>query len=106
MRPSISRLILPIYPDLINHKTTMHVPMLGLEARTSYASHRLTLWLLMRLSSHTRCWKRPKICGLTTSVHFITHEASERCRDELLSPENGHEVAILLHLATMLHGMG
>ena len=73
MRPSISRLILPIYPDLIDHQTTM---------------------------------KRPRICGFTTSVHFITHEAPERCKDDLMSPENPHEVAIILHLAALCQGMG
>ena len=73
MRPAISRLIAPIYPDLLNHPTTKG---------------------------------RPRIAGLTTCVHFITHNAPERARDDLQSPENPHEVAILTMLCALLHGVG
>ena len=60
MRPSIAKLIAPIYPELLNHQTTHG---------------------------------RPRVAGFTTSVHFITHEAPEhRGREDLLSPENPHEV--------------
>ena len=50
MRPSIARLIKPIYADLIDHPTTRG---------------------------------RPRIAGLTSCVHFITHNAPERSRDDL-----------------------
>jgi len=62
MRPSIARLIAPIYSDLLNHASTH---------------------------------KRPRVTGLSSCVHFITHEAPERRRDDLCSPENPHEVAII-----------
>ena len=73
MRPSISRLIRPIYKDLLDHESTKG---------------------------------RPPVAGLASCVHFITHAAPERSRDELLSPENPHEVTILTMLAALLHGLG
>ena len=39
-------------------------------------------------------------------MSFITHDAPERQRDDLMSPENPHEVMIITLLAALLHGLG
>ena len=140
MRPAISRLIAPIYSDLLNHSTVCIVATRHhvasepstMRAWCTYAHvcslHtlriRFALYMLPALLCCTRrrlhaltcrpllepslpqTHGRPRIAGLASCVHFITHDAPERQRDDLMSPENPHEVMIITLLAALLHGLG
>ena len=74
MRPSVARLIAPIYPDLLNHGVTR---------------------------------RRPRVAGMTTSVHFVTHNAPEKARarqNQKHHRERARPVRMGVHVGTgMLH---
>jgi len=58
------------------------------------------------LLDHDSTHGRPCVLALSHTAYFVTHSAPEAVKGDLRSPENPHEVDIILSLASFLIGLG